>query len=160
MMRSRDLYRQRQRISTLIEEASKFKEDQGELQAHWAKYICVLVAGFMENAIADVYSRYAAASSNEKVSNHVAYSMKKINNPKHTKFVDVAKSFDGAWGHQVEEFFEEDGMRDALNSIMSQRHLIAHGQDSDISLVRVKDYFRKCTQIITFIENQCGVQAT
>ena len=52
---------------------------------------------------------------------------------------------------------DEEGRKDAIDSIMANRHLIAHGKNSGISLVRVKDYLEKSIEVIEFIENQCGM---
>jgi len=120
----------------------------------------VLVAGFMENAIADVYSRYAVARSDERVGNYVTASMRQVNNPKHNRFVDVARMFDRGWGNEMDLYFEEESRKAALNSIMTQRHRIVHGKDSDITLIRVKEYFEKCIEIVTKIEALSGVHSS
>jgi hypothetical protein len=44
---------------------------------------------------------------------------------------------------------------DAIDAIMSNRHLVAHGKDSGISLARVSVYLRKSVEVIEFIEKQC-----
>jgi hypothetical protein len=49
----------------------------------------------------------------------------------------------------------QNGRKDAIDSIMNNRHLIAHGKDSGITVARVNDYLRKCIEVIEFIEAQC-----
>lgn len=156
-MKSRSLLSQKQRLEWLIAEASNFQGDQLELQAHWARYVCVLAAGFLENALSDVYSRYAKASANAQVSNYVESVLGKIQNPKSSKFLDTARAFDRSWEDDLASFIDTDGRKDAIDAIMANRHLIAHGKDSGISLVRVKEYLGKSIEVIEFIETQCGL---
>ncbi len=156
-MRSRSLISQKQRLDWLIGEAPKFQGDQLELQSHWARYLCVLAAGFLENALSEVYSKYAKTSANPQVSNYVEAVLGKIQNPKSRKFLDTARAFDRSWEESLLTFIDTDGRKDAIDAIMSNRHLIAHGKDSGISLARVQEYLKKSIEVIEFIETQCGL---
>jgi hypothetical protein len=156
-VKARPLVSQKQRLDWLIKEASKFQGDQLELQAHWARYLCVLAAGFLENALSEVYSRYAKASANAQVANYVEAMLGKIQNPKSRKFLDTARSFDRSWEESLETFIETDGRKEAIDAIMANRHLIAHGKDANISLVRVEEYLKKSIEVVEFIETQCGL---
>lgn len=156
-VKSRPLISQKQRLDWLIEQASNFQGEQLELQAHWARYLCVLAAGFLENALAEIYSRYAKASANAQVSNYVEAVLGKIQNPKSNKFLDTARSFDRTWEESLATFINAEGRADAIDAIMANRHQIAHGKDSNISLVRVKEYLKKGIEVVEFIEIQCGL---
>jgi len=156
-MHSRTLFSQHQRLTWLLDQAKHFHSEQFELQAHWARYLCVLAAGFIENALADVYSRYARSSANPSISNFVEATLGKIQNPKSSRFLETARAFNKDWEETLRDFLDMDGRREAIDSIMANRHLIAHGKDSGISLVRVSDYLVKSVQVIEFIENQCGL---
>ena len=156
-MRSRTLSSQHQRLKWLLGQAKQFNSDQFELQAHWARYLCVLAAGFIENALADVYSAYARSSSSPSISNYVEATLGKIQNPKANRFLETARAFNTDWEDTLRDFLDKDGRREAIDSIMTNRHLIAHGKDSGISLVRVSEYLEKSVQVVEFIENQCGI---
>jgi len=158
-MRSRTLSSQHQRLTWLLDQARQFNSEQLELQAHWARYLCVLAAGFIENALADVYSRYARSSANLYISNFVESTLGKIQNPKSNRFLETARAFNKDWEDTLRDFLDTDGRREAIDSIMANRHLIAHGKDSGISLVRVSDYLGKSVQVIEYIENQCGLSS-
>jgi c-di-AMP phosphodiesterase-like protein len=116
-----------------------------------------LAAGFIENALSEVYSTYAKASANPQVSNYVETVLGKIQNPKSRRFLDTARAFDRSWEESLLIFIDTDGRKDAIDAIMSNRHLIAHGKDSGISLARVKEYLKKSIEVIEFIETQCGL---
>lgn len=156
-VKSRPLISQKQRLDWLIGETAKFQGDQLELQAHWARYLCVLAAGFLENALSEVYSRYAKSCANPQVSNYVEAVLGRIQNPKSGKFLETARSFDRTWEDGLSNFIDSDGRKDAIDAIMANRHLIAHGKDSGISLARVKEYLKKSIEVVEFIEDQCGL---
>jgi hypothetical protein len=156
-MRSRTLSRQHQQLKWLLGQAKQFNSEQLELQAHWARYLCVLAAGFIENALADVYSTYARSSSSPSISNYVEAALGRIQNPKASRFLETARAFNTDWEGALSDFLDKDGRREAIDSIMTNRHLIAHGKDSGISLVRVSEYLAKCVQVVEFIESQCNI---
>ena len=156
-MKLRSLSSQHQRLRWLISEADKFQADQLELQAHWARYLCVLSSGFIENALKEVYGRYARSCSNSAVADYVESTLRSIQNPKAIRFVETATSFNKDWGESLTTFLELEGRKDAIDSIMANRHLIAHGKDSGVTLVRLKQYLSKSVQVIEFIETQCGL---
>lgn len=158
-MHSRRLNSQYQRLRWLMDQASAFDADQLELQAHWARYLCVLTAGFLENALAEVYSEYAKRSASSYVANFVESVLGRIQNPKAAKFVETARTFDRNWEDGFNRFLEDKGRKDAIDAIMANRHLIAHGKDSGISLVRISDYLQKSVEVIEFIEKQCGLES-
>ena len=154
-MKLQSLSSQHQRLSWLISQASEFTSM--EMQAHWARYTCVLASGFLENALLEVYSQYARTRSHEMVANFVEATLTKVQNPKANKFVETAIAFNKSWEDGLVAFLAEDGRKEAIDAIMANRHLIAHGNNSGISLVRVSEYLTKSVQVIEFIEEQCGI---
>jgi hypothetical protein len=50
---------------------------------------------------------------------------------------------------------EQNKRKDAIDSIMANRHQIAHGKDVGITVARVKEYLEKVVEIVDFIEVQC-----
>lgn len=157
-MKSVELTRQLQKINELIQSTTVSTGENIELQGHWGKYICVLSAGFLENAISEVFISFVDNSSAPHVASFAGKTLKKIQNPKSTKFVEIASSFRKEWGEEIENLFLEDpSIKNAIDSIMNNRHLIAHGKSTSISVVRVKEYLDKSLELIEFIEKQCGI---
>lgn len=156
-MKALALVRQHQRLVALFSKTAAATGGDLEAQAHWAKYLCVLSAGFLENALCEVFSLYCAQCSNANVSRFTGQVLARVQNPKTARFLEIAESFSPQWHAQLEVFVEDGGRKDAINSIMSNRHLIAHGKDSSISLGRVREYLDKSVEVVEFLEQQCGV---
>ena len=98
---------------------------------------------------------YPRRAANPNVARYVQSRVLKIQNPKSAKFVDVARSFNKTWGDDLGAFME-DGRKETIDAIIANRHQIAHGGDSGITVARVSDYLRKSISVIEFIEAQCG----
>jgi len=154
-MHNREISRQIQQLNALIARTDQVTVGDIEVQSHWAKYICVLSAGLLENALTELYTEYAQGAASEAVSAYVRANLSKIQNPKTSRFVEIASTFKKEWGEELSVFANEDGRKDALDSIMANRHLIAHGKRSDITMARVKEYLGKSIELIEFVEEQC-----
>lgn len=155
-MRNQELTRQLQVLQSLIRKTSIATGGDIETQAHWARYLCILSAGFLENALSEIYVSFTRNAASEPVANYASSTLNKIQNPKCSKFIEVATSFKPEWGTTLENYVEDEGRKEALDSIMSNRHLIAHGKNSGITVSRLQDYLNKSVQVIDFIETQCN----
>ncbi|MCH9000418.1 MAG: hypothetical protein IID48_19440 [Proteobacteria bacterium] len=159
-MNSRKLNSQLQRLTSLIGRTAAASAGELELQGHWGRYLCILVAGFLENAIGEIYAEFAHNVGSEPVANFVATRVLRIQNPKAQRFIETAGTFKAEWAIDLDVFLNQEGRKDAIDSIMNNRHLIAHGQNAGISVVRVKEYLDKCVEVVEFIEDQCGLVTT
>ena len=154
-MKSIELTRQIQQIKYLIEATSDTTADNLELQGHWGKYLCVLSAGFLENAISEIYIEFTDKAAAPPISSFSRKTLEKINNPKSAKFVETAYAFKKKWGEDLELFFSENpSKKNAIDSIMNNRHRIAHGKSTSISVSRIKDYLKESIDVINFLESQ------
>ena len=111
----------------------------------------------MENSIREVYGEFVRNSSSPQVSKYTQSALSNIYTPKASRFLEVTKAFSKEWGELLEIYLDsgQGERRDAIDSIMNNRHLIAHGKTTSISVVRVKNYLEKAVEVIDFIEVQC-----
>ena len=155
-MRNRELAAQLDSLKSLLDRTDEATGGDIELVGHWGRYLCVLTAGFLENALAEIYSQYVRDAASPAVANFATRRLEGILNPKSGRFVDTANSFRKRWGEDLDAFLNEDDQRrrNAVDSIMNNRHQIAHGQATRISVGRVREYLPGCVEVIEFIENQ------
>ena len=152
-MKNVEVFRQLQRLKSLIQKAVVSTPDV-ELQSHWAQHFCVLASGVLENALKEIYSEYVRRAASPAVSSYARSRLVQIQNPKSTVFVETTRCFDPTWAAKLEAFLQQEGRKDAIDSIMANRHQIAHGQNSGITVVRISEYLRKSEAVLDFIENQ------
>ncbi len=157
-MKSAELNRQIQYIKGLVKSTAESTNSNLELQGHWGKYLCILAAGFLENAISEIYSELTRNSSSPQVASFASKVLQKINNPKASKFVETAYAFKKEWGEELEKYFEDNPKtKTAIDSIMANRHLIAHGKTTTVSVARLKEYLEGSIEALEYIEKQCGI---
>lgn len=157
-MQNREIAKQLQRLNDLIKKTDEACSSNLELQAEWAKYLCILSAGLIENALKAIYIEFTQKKVSKPIAGYVSSTISPIRNPKTQRFLDIAAAFNPTWRDELETYVNDEGRLEAIDSIMSQRHLIAHGQNqnSNITVAKIKDYLIKSIEVLEFIEQQCN----
>jgi len=152
-MKQLEVWRRKQQLEHLFELVTSFQDDD-ELISHWARYMCVLVSGFLEAAVFEIYTEFARAKSQDFVVNYVQKQLTRFQNPKMEKILSLAGSFNGLWRDKLKEATDGE-LKDAVDSIVNNRNNIAHGRNSDITYGRIKEYFKKAVKVIDMLEDLC-----
>lgn len=155
-MRNPELVRQLKRLRDLLGKTRAISTIDFEMQSHWARYICVLAAGFIENAFDLIYTEFVQRAASKPVADYTSATISRVQNPKATKFVETARAFKAVWGDELQNFVDQDGRKEAINAIMDNRHRIAHGQDSGITIAQLTAYLDKSVEVLDYIEDQCS----
>jgi hypothetical protein len=157
-MRQPELERQRALLRSLIRRVGHAADLHDiEMQAHWAKYLCILVAGFVENSLRLTFGRYVKQSSQPRVARYFESRLNRLQNPKAKNVVELVASFDPLWAKNLETFLSGNNRKDAIDSILNNRHLIAHGQNSGITVASVDQYLNRIVEVVEFLEQELGV---
>jgi hypothetical protein len=127
------------RLDTLFAKVSELDFD-AEMQAHWARYLCVLCSGYLESSLRDILYEYVRGRTSTQIRNFVNSRLQDFQNPKFEKIKDLLTLFDAEWAKLLDESISQD-VKDAINSIVANRHQIAHGADVGISFKVINDYY-------------------
>lgn len=147
------IYANQKRIDHLLTVAEEV-EDLSQ-SAHWAKYLCVLACGHLEVAVETILRDYATSASNPSVARFAGFAIRHVlKSPKVDNVLDVVGSFNPAWKNDLEAKVEGE-VKESVNSMVGQRHLIAHGRDSDLSLGRFKGYYAGIKKFIVQLDTTC-----
>ena len=141
----------KQRLDGLFDRGLTFS-DEIEIQSHWAKYLCILVAGFIETSVCAIYSQYAKKKAAPYVANYACSRLDKFSNPKMEDIYQLAGLFSQAWRKKLEEATSEE-IKDAVDSIVANRNHIAHGRDVGITYARVKNYYGRVVKMVELVES-------
>ena len=152
-MRQRDIDTQIRNILSLTGRTRTACGHDLELMSHWAKYLCVLSAGLIENALPILFSDLTQSAASPFITNFVRQSLGEIQNPKTVRFLGIAKMFKTQWETDLKKYVDSDGRKEAIDTIMKNRHLIAHGKNSDITLAQLQDYLQRAIEVLEFIES-------
>lgn len=121
-----------------------------ELRADFARHLCVLVSGFMDQTIKNYTIEYVRKRSSGTVTNHVSKSIANLTNLKSEKLKNHLLSFDATWKTELDKIFSEERQA-AVDSVISIRHGIAHGKPGDITIARMKDYYKEVVKVMSEI---------
>lgn len=139
-------------IESLFLNAEIFEDD--EIKAHWAKYLCILISGYLEYSVQTIFEKYSELYTNQYVQNFVCSKLERLSNPWMNRIVDLASSFNEDWGAQIRTQTHGE-LRDSVNGIIRNRNKIAHGENSDITLLQLKSWFENSITVIRIISQEC-----
>lgn len=152
-MKTFEIVRYQQRLDNLFKKTAGIADL--ETQAHWARYLCILCSGFLEVAVREIYKQYALNGSNAYVANYVQGRLKGFQNPNMEKILQVTRSFNPQWEDNLKALVDGE-LKDAVDSIVSNRNRIAHGDDVGITYATIKTYYDKAVKVVEALEVQCG----
>jgi hypothetical protein len=140
------------RLQALFGKAQQFSDL--ELQAHWARYLCVLVSGYLEISVRYVVREYARTRAHENVNNYVSDSIEWFQNPKAEQILQLVGRFNSQWRVSLEAAIDGQ-LKDAVDSIVNNRHQISHGGQVGITLPRMSQYFRDAQAVVKELRKVC-----
>lgn len=147
--------RYKSRITSLL--ATFEKEADPEYQAHNAKYLAVLVSGYLEQAIKELLLHYVSQGSRQQISRYVENTWPISKNMNTGNINSLLNHFNTTWSDKFMSWLEQEESRKGhINSIIEWRNSIAHGQESNttgVTLVSVRNAFSTVTSLVLFIEN-------
>lgn len=143
-----------QRIEAAFTRVDNNFPHDAELRADYAKYLCVLVSGFVEKALSEIVLEHARRVGAPTLLRFVEQNTSKFTNANSQKVAQLLGSFDQDWKTAIDKIIV-DKYKDALDSIISLRHQIAHGRSVEVTYVRIKDYFKSVAEVIERIQDLC-----
>jgi hypothetical protein len=155
---NREVLSYQQRLDTLFSNIEKFSSARpvdDEILSHLAKYLCVIVCGFVEVSIRAIYSEYANRKAEKNVANFISNSLKKFQSPNMEKVLKLTGAFDPDWRDNLKKLVEGE-IKDSIDSLGSNRNIIAHGGSVGITIRRVKRYYADAKKLVRHIEAQCN----
>jgi hypothetical protein len=148
---SSEVNRLRNSLKGAFDRAKSLQVVDAEIQSDLARYLCVLVSGFVETAVAELAIEHCRSRSATSVLSYASAQLDRLQNLKSQRLVQVIGSFEKKWSSELSSFM--DGARkDALDSVIDLRNKIAHGESISLSLGRITEYHEKIDELIVFIE--------
>jgi len=131
--------------------------DDIEIQSDLARYLCVLVSGFLEQAVVELVLEHTRKRAAPSVQLYVESQLRRFGNAKAQRLVEFLGNFDSDWRVNLETFLV-DQRKDAVDSIIDLRNTIAHGRSAGVTLMRVANYYREIQVVIDRIADLCDPQ--
>ncbi len=145
----------KQRIENVFARADGLPYEEEALRSDLARYLCILVAGYIEQSVQHIYTEYSRNSASPQVFRHVERQIRRGTNFNTQNLLTIVSSFDDAWSNEIEQHNEYDRFKSAVDTIYANRHRIAHGDDVGMSYVDVKQYFGTVVDLMELLVQQC-----
>jgi hypothetical protein len=145
-----EVLRQRERIDETFARIGLLNNDATEVQADFAKYLCVRVSGYLETSIAVLLTAYVGQQSSPAVARFIASEMARFQNAKRERILRLFGRFNEDWRRDLERYLVDE-RSDAIATIVANRHRIAHGEDSAITYVRVREHWKTICEVVDHI---------
>jgi hypothetical protein len=143
-MKPRELQTQLRAIEAALHHGRSLDEGSPE-RAMMARFACVLTSGLIESVVRVHLIHFTQASKpKSQIQDYVTATVNRFQNPYFKRILDFTGQFCKHWRSQLEEL--DHAVRSAIDSIVSNRHLIAHGRSSAISLRQVEQYLNYVKQ--------------
>ncbi len=146
----------RQRIDTLFSKVTSILNPAD--QSEWSKYLCILVSGYIEESLRVLLEAYCTSHASPYIQNFVSKEIRSITNCKTNKIVDVLCKFNANWGSDFTSQISAkshitDEIKDSIDSIVVNRHAIAHGKNTGIRYSTVLNYYNNVKKAVEVLEN-------
>ncbi len=142
----------RTKLKAVIARAESLSVTDPEVLSDYARYLCVLVSGFVEHAVYQLVVDYCSDKSNPRVAKYVESQISRTQNINSERLLQIMRSFEEDWARKLDTFI--DGPRkDSLNSCLGLRNQIAHGGSVSLSLTQIKQHHKNIDEIIDYIES-------
>jgi hypothetical protein len=145
---------QKKRLDATFERARSSIPDDAELLSDFARYFCVLVAGFLEQAVIEIALEHVRTHSHISVQRHIDARLRKFTSANTQNIIELLGSFDADWRLDLEGYLVDEH-KDAINSVVSLRHTIAHGRYVGVTMAGVRNYYDRVKSVIDHVADLC-----
>jgi RiboL-PSP-HEPN len=152
-----EVTRYRMRLDHLFAKIDEIPSGNIELESHWARYLCVLVAGYVDVGVQEIHIEYARQhGAAPAVLKFVESRLRRTHNFNMDDLIQLVGLFDPIVAAELRVELQGEP-KDSIDSINNNRNLIAHGADVGITYVRIKRYYEDAQAVVTAVATKYGL---
>lgn len=127
-------------------------QQDGEVQAHLAKFLCIRISGYIEVFLKErILTFVDNRRSHQIISEYIKNTIGDITNLRSSKIETILRSFSNKWAdYYATNITEEQKL--SLGSIYTARNSIAHGGNDSLSLLDIKRHFANIESALAIID--------
>lgn len=124
-----------------------------QLSSMLSSYLVVFISGIYEDCIESLFVQRAAKSQDKEVENLVkVFLHKHFRNPEYKRIKELVKALDPKHGKTLKSNIPKKSI-DGIDSIVSNKNNVAHGQSSNATIKDVIQYHASAIRIFQELEN-------
>ena len=147
-----EVSRLRQQLDATFERVKGVDFDS-ELQADYAKYLCILVSGYIERAVIELVLEHTRLCA-PTLLRFVEQRTRRLPNMNSYHIQELLGSFDLEWREKIDDILVDE-WKDAVDSIVNLRNNIAHGRSIGATYHTVSGYYQRVKHVIDEVANIC-----
>ena len=148
-----EVERLKQQLAATFARATGIEGDL-ELLSDFARYLCVLISGFLEQAVIELVREYVRFHAQPAVQRHVELRLRRFQNAKADRLIELLGSFNPDWRADLECYLVDE-RKDAVDSIVDLRNTISHGRFVGITMSRARGYYGRVKNVVDHIAGLC-----
>lgn len=143
------LQQQEKKLDALFNLVQKVDDD--EEKALLSKFLCVRASGYIESSIRHLIGEFTDGTSPQQIQSYINKKTKYITNLNYEKLLELLDQFDNEW---KESFTNQinDEQKAALNTVISNRNNIAHGENDGISYRLMTEYYERIKEVVKILK--------
>lgn len=145
-----EIIRLRKSLDEVFERADD-KHLELEMRADLAKFACMRLTGFLEQALVSLGRHCAVEMSGGQAQSFLMSHLERTFNPNPDAVLKFIGRFDSNWRSEVEELLKEEERGQTLSSLVGIRNQIAHGISQGVSIERLRDYRKAVDYTVDFL---------
>ncbi|MGO9240460.1 MAG: HEPN domain-containing protein [Bryobacteraceae bacterium] len=127
-----------------------------EVRSDFARYLCVLVSGYLEKAVIELVQEHARTNGAPTLQRFVEQRTRRFANANSKRLQEFLGAFSSKWRADAESFLVED-LKDAVDGVIGLRHQIAHGGSVSVTYQRIAEYYTRVQKVVDHVADLCGV---
>ena len=150
-----EVERQKQKLDATFTRASKLIPlGDAELLSDFARYLCVLVAGFLEQGVIELTLQHVRNHSEASVQGYAESRLRQFTSANAQRITNLMGSFDAGWRLDLEGYLVDE-LKAAVDSVVALRHSISHGRYVGVTMAAMKEYYPRVKHVIDHIADLC-----
>lgn len=151
-------YGARARVSyrARLTELARKTPDDPEEQSHWAKYLSVLISGYLEQSIKEILLEFTTSHAAASLGHYIQATWPQSQNMNTNNIKNILENFDRSWGAHFESWLaENDQYKSEINSLIASRNDVAHGKEANTTNVTLRSARKRLEvafDVIDFLE--------
>jgi hypothetical protein len=114
-----------------------------------ARYLCVLVSGYVEKALQELTIEWCRKQSGPTVVKYASTHLRHLQNLNSKRLREVLGAFEASWSDALDSDYPEE--ISALDSVYGNRNQIAHGGNVGLTLIQVERYYEGVDRIVDYL---------
>lgn len=139
-----------------LENLAKKEPAEPDEQADWAKYLSVLVSGYLEQALKEILLEFADRHDASRLQNYIEATWPESRNMKVSNIKEILGHFDQVWVGKFDSWINcGDQYKSEINSLIASRNDIAHGKEANttnVTLRSTRNRLRIALELVDFLE--------